>query len=392
MNLKSIIQQLAQSAFNEMVEIRRTIHQYPELAFEEYETSALVCKKLEAYKIPFEKNIAKTGVVGILKGKNPEKKCIALRADMDALPIDEANDIDYKSRHKGKMHACGHDVHTANLLGVAKILSQLKSELEGTVKFIFQPSEEKMPSGAAAMIAAGVLENPKPDIILALHVSPELDTGKIGFCSGPFMASADEIYITVTGKGGHAARPQEVINPLYTASKILLAFENSTDLTKPVVLTFGSIEGKGATNIVPDTVTMAGTLRCFDELLRKEMQQFIRTTAQQIALNNNCSCNIHIVQGYPVLVNDLAITEKAKIFSAEYVGTNNIVELPIRMGAEDFAFYSQQVPACFFRIGVGNAAKGITAAIHTSTFNVDEKALEISAGLMAWLTINLLYN
>jgi amidohydrolase len=392
MNLKSIIQQLAQSAFNEMVEIRRTIHQYPELAFEEYETSALVCKKLEAYKIPFEKNIAKTGVVGILKGKNPEKKCIALRADMDALPIDEANDIDYKSRHKGKMHACGHDVHTANLLGVAKILSQLKSELEGTVKFIFQPSEEKMPSGAAAMIAAGVLENPKPDIILALHVSPELDTGKIGFRSGPFMASADEIYITVTGKGGHAARPQEVINPLYTASKILLAFENSTDLTKPVVLTFGSIEGKGATNIVPDTVTMAGTLRCFDELLRKEMQQFIRTTAQQIALNNNCSCNIHIVQGYPVLVNDLAITEKAKTFSAEYVGTNNIVELPIRMGAEDFAFYSQQVPACFFRIGVGNAAKGITAAIHTSTFNVDEKALEISAGLMAWLTINLLYN
>jgi amidohydrolase len=392
MNLKSIIQQLAQSAFNEMVEIRRTIHQYPELAFEEYETSALVCKKLEAYKIPFEKNIAKTGVVGILKGKNPEKKCIALRADMDALPIDEANDIDYKSRHKGKMHACGHDVHTANLLGVAKILSQLKSELEGTVKFIFQPSEEKMPSGAAAMIAAGVLENPKPDIILALHVSPELDTGKIGFRSGPFMASADEIYITVTGKGGHAARPQEVINPLYTASKILLAFENSTDLTKPVVLTFGSIEGKGATNIVPDTVTMAGTLRCFDELLRNEMQQFIRTTAQQIALNNNCSCNIHIVQGYPVLVNDLAITEKAKIFSAEYVGTNNIVELPIRMGAEDFAFYSQQVPACFFRIGVGNAAKGITAAIHTSTFNVDEKALEISAGLMAWLTIHLLYN
>jgi amidohydrolase len=389
MNLKGKIQQLAQSAFSETVEIRRAIHQNPELSFEEYETAALICKKLEEYQIPFEKNIAKTGVVAILKGKNPDKKCIALRADMDALPITEANDIDYKSRNEGKMHACGHDVHTANLLGVAKILSQLKDEWEGTIKFIFQPSEEKMPSGAAAMIAAGVLENPKSDLLLGIHVSPELEVGKIGFRSGAFMASADEIYITVKGKGGHAARPQEVINPLYTASKILLAFENITDLQKPVVLSFGKIEGRGATNIIPDTVALAGTLRCFDESLRNEMQQFVQATAQRITSENNCSVEINIVQGYPVLINDAQVTEKVKSLTAEYIGADNTLELPIRMGSEDFAFYSHHVPACFYRIGVGNSSKGITSGIHTATFNIDEKALEISAGNMAYVVVNL---
>jgi amidohydrolase len=390
MNLKEKIQELAKAYFNETIEIRRAIHCNPELAFEEHETAALVCKKLTEYNIPFEKNIAKTGVVGILKGKTPDKKCIALRADMDALPILEENNVDYKSRNEGKMHACGHDVHTANLLGVAKILSELRNEFEGTVKFIFQPSEEKVPSGAPAMIAAGVLENPKPDVIMAIHVSPEVEAGKIGFRSGVFMASSDEIYITVMGKGGHAARPQELVNPLYTASKILLAFEKITDINKPLVLSFGKLEAKGATNIVPDKVEIEGTLRCFDETLRQTIQQFVIDTAQSIAKENNCIAAVNILQGYPVLKNNETITEEVKQFTVEYIGAENTLELPIRMGSEDFAFYTHHIPSCFYRIGVGNIEKGITSGIHTPTFNIDERALETSVGNMVFATLKLL--
>jgi amidohydrolase len=386
--LKEKIQQLAAKYFDEIVSIRRTIHQHPELAYEEIQTAALVCIELDKLNIPYTKNIAKTGVVAVLKCNNPEKKCIALRADMDALPITEANTIDYKSKHEGKMHACGHDVHTANLLGVAKILSELRNEIEGTYKFIFQPSEEKMPSGAAAMIAAGALENPKPDLILGIHVSPEIEAGKIGFRSGAFMASADEIYFKVIGKGGHAARPQEIINPLFTTSKILLAFENVTDLNKPVVLSFGKLEAKGATNIVPDYVSVEGTLRCFDESVRNEMQQFIKTTAEKIAAENNCICEVNILEGYPVLVNNDSVTQKAQALTTEYIGSENVLDLPIRMGAEDFAFYTHHIPACFYRIGVGNVAKGITSGIHTATFNIDEEALKVSVGNMAWAAIN----
>jgi amidohydrolase len=387
--LKEKIQQLAAQYFDEIVSIRRTIHQHPELAYEEIQTAALVCAELDKLHIPYTKNIAKTGVVAILECNNPEKKCIALRADMDALPIKEANDVSYKSKHEGKMHACGHDVHTANLLGVAKILSELRNEIEGTYKFIFQPSEEKMPSGAAAMIEAGVLENPNPDLILGLHVSPEIEVGKLGFRSGAFMASADEIYFKVIGKGGHAARPQEIINPLFTASKILLAFEHSTDLNKPMVLSFGKIEAQGATNIVPDYVHVEGTLRCFDEILRTEMQQYIKTTVKKIAAENNCVCEVNILKGYPVLVNNDSVTQKAQTLTAEYIGSENVLDLPIRMGAEDFAFYTHHVPACFYRIGVGNEEKGIASGIHTTTFNIDEDALRISIGNMAWLAVSL---
>lgn len=387
--MKEKIQQLAKQFFQEVVNIRRTIHANPELAYEEFETADLICNELDQLQIPYQKNIAGTGIVAVLQCQNPEKKCIALRADMDALPIEEANDIDYKSKHLGKMHACGHDVHTANLLGVIKILHALQHEIEGTYKFIFQPSEEKMPSGAGAMIAVGALENPKPNCILALHVSPEIEVGKIGFRSGAFMASADEIYITVNGKGGHAARPQEIVNPLFTAAKILTAFENVTDLNKPLVLSFGKIEAKGATNIVPDKVSIEGTLRCFDETLRNETQQLIQQTTLQIAVDNKCSVEVNIVKGYPVLVNNELITEQVEKYTAEYIGKANVLDLPIRMGAEDFAFYTHHVPACFYRIGVGNAAKGITSGIHSTTFNIDEKALEISIGNMAWVALSL---
>jgi amidohydrolase len=288
------------------------------------------------------------------------------------------------------MHACGHDVHTANLLGVAKILSELRNEFEGTVKFIFQPSEEKIPSGAAAMIEAGVLENPKPDVLLGIHVTPEMEVGTIGFKSGVFMASCDEIYITINGKGGHAANPKVLINPIYTASKILLAFENITDLDKPIVLSFGKVEAKGATNIVPDKVDLAGTLRCFDETLRTDMQQFIKNTAEKIATENNCTVDVNILIGYPVLINNRDITEQVKKYTNEYLGVENVLELPIRMGSEDFSYFTHHVPSCFYRLGVGNSVKNVTSGLHTPTFNIDEKALAISVGNMAFATVKLL--
>lgn len=390
MPLKEKIQRLAQAHFNEIVEIRRLIHQNPELAYEEYETAALICQKLDAYHITYQKNIARTGVVGILKGRNPDKKCIALRADMDALPIQEENQVEYRSRHEGKMHACGHDVHTAILLGAAGILSELSHEWEGTLKLIFQPSEERMPSGAAAMIAEGVMEQPKPQLMLGVHVSPEIEVGKMGFRSGPFMASSDEIYITVIGKGGHAARPEDVINPLYAASKILLSFENITDLQRPLLLSFGKITAQGATNIIPDKVEIAGTLRCFDETLRSRMKQLIETTSQQVAAENRCQAVVRIVSGYPVLINNQEVTEQVKLLTAQYIGADNVIELPYRLGSEDFAFFAQQVPACFFRVGVGNRAKGIISGIHTATFDVDERSMEIAAGNMAWVVMGLL--
>ncbi|MDB5284664.1 MAG: N-acyl-L-amino acid amidohydrolase [Bacteroidota bacterium] len=381
------IKELSEKYFSRVVELRRQIHANPELSWEEFQTSNLVAEELTKLGIEV-KPLAKTGIIGILKGKNPDKKCIALRADMDALPIQELNKVDYCSKNAGKMHGCGHDVHTANLLGAAMILSELKNDFEGTIKFIFQPSEEKIPSGAEAMTAAGALENPKVDRILGLHVSPEIEAGKFGFCGGRFMASSDEIHLTVIGKGGHAAQPRNVINPLLMAAEILLAFKDVTDLSVPVVLAFGNIEGKGATNIIPDRVKIDGTLRCFDETLRYQVHEKIKSQAEIVAMKNGGLCEVNIMIGYPVLINDDALTEKAKALTTEYSGAENMLEIPVRMGSEDFAYYTHHVPACFYRLGVGNFSKGITSSIHTPTFNIDEDALKGSIGLMSWLAIN----
>lgn len=382
------IKALSEKYYLRVIELRRQIHANPELSWEEYETSKLVADELN--KLPgmeVRTGIAKTGVVGILKGNNPTSKCIALRADMDALPIHEQNAVDYCSKNEGKMHACGHDVHTSNLLGVAMILSELRNEIEGTIKFIFQPSEEKIPSGAEAMIKAGVLENPKPGKIFGLHVSPELEVGMFGFHSGRFMASSDEIYLTVIGKGGHAAQPQNVVSPLLIAAEILLALKPLTDLNVPTVLAFGKIEGKGATNVIPDKVELAGTLRCFDEKLRTEQHEKITAICKKVALEQGGSCEVNILKGYPVLVNDEAITSSAQKSAEEFIGKEHVIEMPIRMGSEDFAYYTHQVPACFYRLGAGNKQKGITSGIHTPTFNVDEDALKASIGLMSWIAL-----
>lgn len=387
--MKNRIESLAEKHFEAAVKLRRQIHANPELSWHETETAKLVAKTLSGLGLEVSTGIAKNGVVGILKGRSPEKKCIALRADMDALPITEENKVDYCSKNKGVMHACGHDVHTSNLLGVAMILSDMRNEIEGTYKFIFQPSEEKIPSGAEAMIQAGVLENPKPDRILGLHVSPELEAGTFGFCPGRFMASSDEIYLTVVGKGGHAARIEELKNPLLIAAEMLLELKTLTNPQIPVVLSFGKIEGKGATNVVPDIVEIAGTLRCFDENLRNQLHRQIELICASVSEKYLTHCDVNILRGYPVLINNEGLTNAAKELAVDFIGSKNVLNLPVRLGSEDFAYYTHHVPACFYRLGTGNKKKGITSGIHTATFNVDEDALLHSMGVMAWLAVGL---
>ncbi len=386
--LQQKIKTLSDKYFARVIELRRRLHAHPELSWHETETSKLVAEELMRCGIEVQTKVAKHGVVGILRGKKTDSRCIALRADMDALPIHEENKVDYCSRHEGIMHACGHDVHTANLLGAAMILSELKEEIEGSIKFIFQPSEEKIPSGAEAMIAEGVLQNPSVDKILGLHVSPELEAGTFGFCSGKFMASSDEIYLTVVGKGGHAARPDDIKNPLLMAAEILLELRMLSNPQVPVVLSFGKIEGKGATNVVPDKVEIAGTLRCFDEALRAQTHKQIEFLCERVTEKYHAHCDVHILRGYPVLINDATLTAHTKTLAMDYAGAKNILDLPTRMGSEDFAYYTHRVPACFYRLGVGNKKKGITSGLHTSTFNVDEDALRDSIGLLSWLALN----
>ena len=385
--MKEKIKDLAAKYYPQVVALRRDIHTHPELSHHETRTAALVASELQKLNIPIETHIAGAGVVGLLRGRNPEKRCIALRADMDALPIHEQNNTPYKSENEGVMHACGHDAHTANLLGTAMILSELRDEWEGTIKLIFQPAEEKLPSGANAMIEAGVLENPKVDAIFGLHVHTELEAGQVGFHEGEFMASADEIYLTVIGKGGHAAQPANFISPLTISSEILLALKPLTDMSVPTVLSFGRIIADGATNVIPERAELAGTLRCFDESIRTKQHERIIAVCNEIAAKHGGRCEVNIVHGYPVLINNKLLTQRSIAFARDYLGPDAVHELPIRMGAEDFAFYSQRVPACFYRIGVADPVNGITSAIHTPTFDVDEKALLTSIGLTSWIAI-----
>lgn len=384
------VEQLAENFFEKTVDLRRQIHAYPELSFQEFQTAELVFNTLQALSFDDVYRCAKTGVVGVLKGKNSDKYCVGLRADMDALPIQELTNCSFKSVHNGIMHACGHDVHTANLLGVAMILSELKNEWEGQVKFIFQPSEEKMPSGAETMIREGVLENPRINCLLGMHVHPELEVGNVGFCAGKFMASADEIYLTVKGKGGHAAQPQNFISPLLIASKVLLALDELNDKDFPVVLSFGKIIAEGATNVIPEKAEIAGTLRCFDEKKRSEIHHKINSICKEIAQASKGECEVKILKGNPVLTNHELLTNYCKDVAANTMV--KVQELPKRMGSEDFAFYTEKVPSCFYRIGVGNLAKGIHSPIHTPTFDVDENCLKTATILMSWLTLQLLKN
>jgi amidohydrolase len=393
MDLKDKIRQLADGFFDEVVSWRRYLHARPELSFEEFKTADFIAKQLSQIGIPFTPGIAKTGIVAILKGKNPGKKIIALRADMDALPIQEENEIEYRSQNTGIMHACGHDVHTASLLGAAKILYTLKDDWEGTVKFIFQPSEEKLPGGASVMIKEGVLNSPDVSRIWGQHVHPPLRAGQIGIKAGPYMASADEIYITVEGKGGHAALPQNNIDPILISAHLITALQQlvsrKANPDTPTVLSFGKIIGNGATNIIPDEVSLEGTFRTFDEKWRFEAHDMIKNMSIDLCKSMGARGDVEVRVGYPFVNNDSTLSEETKSWAIEYLGEENVIDLPIRMTGEDFSFYAQKIPGCFYRLGTGNPEKGIVSPIHSSTFNVDENALKTGMGMMAWIAVKV---
>ncbi|MEO8822778.1 MAG: M20 family metallopeptidase [Ginsengibacter sp.] len=390
--LKEKIQNLSKKYLDEFIQIRRHLHAHPELSYKEFETSKFVQQNLKDLGIKFEV-IATTGVVGIIKGKNPEKKVIALRADMDALPILEKNDLEYRSKNEGVMHACGHDVHTTCLLGAAKILNELKEEWEGTVKLIFQPGEEKNPGGASLMIKEGVLENPKPGSIFALHVHPSLEVGKLSFRSGMVMASADEIYITVKGKGGHAAAPHLTSDTILTASQLVVNLQQLisrfNNPFNPSVLSITSFQGGNTTNVIPSEVKLMGTFRAMSEEWRFKAHDLIKNICKRTGEISGVEIDVEIDVGYPFVLNDAELTGRAKLKAIEFEGEENVEETEMRMGAEDFAFYSHLMPACFFRLGVANPKKGITSGVHTPTFNIDESALETGMGIMAWLAVSV---
>ncbi len=382
------IKALAKQYAREFIEIRHHLHAHPELSYQEYETSRFVQDKLFELGIPFEIK-ATTGVIGLIKGRNPNSRIIALRADMDALPIQEENEVPYKSTRNGIMHACGHDVHTTCLLGAAKILNELRNEWEGTIKLIFQPGEEKNPGGASLLIKEGVLDNPAPSCIFGLHVHPGLAVGKMSFRAGKVMASADELYITIKGKGGHAASPHLCIDPILIASHLIIALQQivsrNNDPHNPTVLSITSFKGGETTNVIPNEVKLKGTFRAMDETWRFRAHELIRKMATDLVHSMGGEIDLLIDVGYPSVYNNEELNETAKAKAVVFIGEANVEETEKRMGAEDFGYYSQQIPGCFFRLGVMNKEKGITSGVHTPTFDIDESAIEIGMGMMAWL-------
>jgi len=393
--IKEQIQQLSKDIFNDVVANRRHLHSHPELSFHEFETSAFIGAKLEALGLKYEK-MAENGIVALIKGDKPSANVVALRADFDALPITEANNVAYKSQNVGVMHACGHDAHTSSLLGTAKILTDLKSQFGGTIKLIFQPAEEKLPGGASLMIKEGVLENPKPQAVIGQHVMPLIDAGKVGFRAGKYMASTDEIYVTVHGKGGHGAQPQQNIDPVIITAHILTALQTVVsrfaDPKSPSVLSFGKVIANGATNVIPNEVYLEGTFRTMDEKWRGEAHIKMKKMAEGIAESMGGSCDFNIMRGYPFLINEEKLTASARGFAEDYLGKENVLDLDIWMAAEDFAYYSQVADSCFYRLGTRNESRGITSSVHTPTFDVEEDAFKISTGLMAYMAIKQLGN
>lgn len=393
---KEQVKSLSEKKFNEIVRIRRHIHMYPELSNDEKQTASFVVSELKKLKIPFTENIAGYGITAFIKGKKKGTRSgmVALRADMDALPIEEKNNTAYVSKNKGVMHACGHDAHTASLLGAAHILKTLEQDFSGTVMLIFQPAEEKVPGGAKAMIASGIFKKNKPGFIIAQHVEPAMDAGTAGFKPGIYMASTDELYLAVRGKGGHGAMPHLNTDTILIASHIIIALQQVVSRLAnpavPTVLSFGKITGNGATNIIPDVVNIEGTFRTTDEKWRKKALEKIEKLASDTARSMGGSCETEIRHGYPALINNPDATSKAKQYAEDYLGKKNVDELEMKMTAEDFAYFALEVPAVFYRLGVKNEKKKINSSIHTATFDIDEEALKTGMGLMAWMAIEFL--
>ncbi len=391
MALLDKIKLLSETYHKNTVEWRRHLHANPELSYEEFNTAKFVAAQLKACGLE-PQQIATTGIIALIKGKNSEKKSVALRADMDALPIQEISNASYKSTKSGVMHACGHDVHTSSLLATAKILQEVRDQFEGTIKLIFQPGEEKNPGGASYMIKEGALTNPAPASIIGQHVMPLVPVGKVGFREGMYMASSDEIYLKVIGRGGHGAAPELTIDPVVIASHIIIALQQvisrNASPKQPTVLTFGRIIGEGATNIIPDEVNIAGTFRALNEDWRKEGLQKIKKMAESVAEGMGGRCEVTISHGYPYLENNPNVTRRIRAAAEAYVGKENVVDIDLTLGSEDFAYYSHVIPASFYRLGTRNDSKGITSYVHTPTFDIDEDALKIGPGLMAWMAIS----
>ncbi len=393
--MKAKVQALATQIYDDTVAQRRHLHRYPELSFEEYQTSAFVKAQLDRLGISHHA-MAGTGIVAHIVGERPSDEVVALRADMDALPIQEVAGREYGSKHDGVMHACGHDAHTSSLLGTARILQSLKAEFGGTVKLIFQPGEERLPGGASLMVAGGVLRDPAPHAVIGQHVMPAIPAGKVGFRAGKYMASSDELYVKVKGKGGHAAQPQNNIDPIIITAHIITALQQvvsrMADPKMPTVLSFGKVIANGATNVIPDEVYLEGTFRTFDEQWRKEAHVRMVQLAVGIAESMGGSCDFEVRNGYPVLINEEKVTAAARGYAEEYLGKEQVLDLELWPASEDFAYYSQVADACFYRLGTGNEAKGITASVHTPGFDIDEHALALSTGLMAYIALRRLGN
>ncbi|MGQ1888966.1 M20 metallopeptidase family protein [Thermophagus sp. OGC60D27] len=390
--LKQLVRRLTKEQLKHIITDRRHLHQHPELSFEEHNTAEYVASRLKKAGIPFRSGVAGTGIIATIQGKN-EGKVIALRADMDALPIREETNLPFASVNKGVMHACGHDAHTAVLIGVANVLNQLKDKWNGTILLIFQPGEEKFPGGASLLINEGALTHPTPELIIGQHVLPEMAAGHVGFRPGMYMASGDEVYLTVSGQGGHAALPHTLTDTILTASHIIVALQQIVSrfvpTTIPTVLSFGRIEGLGATNIIPEKVEIAGTLRTLDEEWRGRIKDRIRNIAQGTAEAMGARCTVDIKDGYPVVFNHEKTTRQALSLAKELLGDNRVEEMGIRMTAEDFGYYSQKFPSVFYRFGVAQN-KGETGALHTPYFNLNEKALETATEVLTWLAVNFL--
>ena len=393
--LKTEIKQLSQKIHGDVVKLRRHLHSYPELSFQEHKTSAFIKSQLDALGIPW-KPVAGTGIEALITGKIKSEKVIALRADIDALPIHEKNVVDYASQHPGVMHACGHDFHTSSLLGTAQILTMLQNNFGGTIKLLFQPGEEVLPGGASLMIKDGVLNNPRPTAILGQHAMPRIEVGKIGIRSGKHMASMDAVIVRIKGKGGHGAEPHNNVDPVVIASHIIIALQQIVSRLAnpgdPTVLSFGKVIANGAINVIPDEVYMEGTFRAMNERWRDEAHRRMTDMAEGIAKSMGATCDMKIIRGFPFLINEEKLTAEIKTLASDYLGEENVLEEDIWMAAEDFAYYSQAADSCFYLCGVGNVAKGITSTLHSPTFNIDENALEVSAGLMAYLALKRLGN
>ncbi|WP_066628190.1 M20 metallopeptidase family protein [Labilibacter marinus] len=394
MDLKQTVKDLTQKYNSEILSIRRHIHENPELSFEEHNTSKYICSKLDEYGIPYKHGYVKTGIIGSIKGKNPDKKVIALRADMDALPIIENENNPIVSCNKGVMHACGHDAHSASLLGTAKILNELKDQWEGTILLIFQPGEEKFPGGAKLMMEEGALDNPKPEIIIGQHVLPDMEAGDVGFKEGMYMASGDEIYLTVKGKGGHAAMPHTLNDNVLIAANLIVSLQQivarMVPANIPTVLSFGKVIADGATNIIPEKVEIAGTLRTMNEEWRAKIKAQIRKISTEMAASMGATCEVKINDGYPVVTNEMGVTERAFAAAQKYLGQEHVHKMDIRMTAEDFGYYTQEYPCTFYRFGVKQVNNIPTGGLHTPGFNLNESSLETSVGTMAYIALDIL--